>query len=333
MTRYANSVLFGFDFQSNAAIVLMIQNMAEMDTIRIEGEEDIEIGLNDGSYVLAQAKSVVNSSTDFDNVRQKGKKAMESLSDASEKLQARQLVYITNSPDPFKDAASKPMFYGKSRVSYNNLPDQTKEIILDWLSGLENPLDTDKLTVQVLPFDTDDDEQRYKVVVDTISDFIGEVDISNYDGLRKRLHEVWQTMLDKNGSKSNRDIKLTKKDIVWPIIVFATVRGGLDRDAHYCADLDEGEFDEIQRKYGNLIDDTCERFDFAVKVVTDFYANRYEGKQAIVRFVDEYWENYKDEFGLEAVDEQIKSRLTKVILYTILRKRFDINKIKQSVNL
>ena len=48
-TRYANSVLFGFDFQSNAAIVLMLDNMADMETIRIEGEEDIEIGLNDGT--------------------------------------------------------------------------------------------------------------------------------------------------------------------------------------------------------------------------------------------------------------------------------------------
>ena len=333
MTRYANSVLFGFDFQSNAAIVLMIQNMAEMDTIRIEGEEDIEIGLNDGSYVLAQAKSVVKSSTDFDNVRQKGKKAMESLSEASNKLKAKQLIYTTNSPDPFKDEASKPMFYGKARVNYSILPDQTKEIISGWLSGIEKPLDTDKLTVQVLPFETDDDEQRYKVVVDTISDFIGEVDISNRDGLRKRLHEVWQTMFDKNGSKSNRDIKLTKKDVIWPIIVFVTGRGRLDRDAQYCADLDEGEFDEIQHKYGDLIEDTCERFDIAVKVVTDFSEKRQEGRQAIERFVDENWEEYKDEFGLDAVQEPIKSRLTKVILYTILRKRFDINKIKQSVNL
>ncbi len=333
MKRYANSVLFGFDFQSNAAIVLMIQNMAEMDTIRIEGKEDIEIGLNDGSYVLAQAKSVVKSSTDFNNVRQKGKEAMESLSDASKKLKAKQLIYITNSPDPFKDEASKPMFYGKSRVNYSILPEQTKEIVSGWLSEIGKPLDTEKLTIQVLPFETDDDEQRYKVVVDAISDFIGEIDISNRDGLRKRLHEVWQMMFDKNGSKSNRDIKLTKKDVVWPIIVFVTGRGRLDRDSQYCVDLDEGEFEEIQRKYGDLIEDTCERFDLAVKVVTDFSEQRQSGRQAIERFVDENWEDYQDEFGLDAVDEPIKSKLTKVILYTILKKRFDINKIKQSVNL
>lgn len=333
MNRYANSVLFGFDFQSNAAIVLMIENIADMETIKIEGEEDIEIGLNDGSFVLAQAKSVVNSSTDFANVRQKGKKAIESLSDASQRLKAKRLVYISNSPNPFKDDASKPMFYGKSRVFFNDLPDQTKGIISGWLSEIEKPLDTDKLMVQVLPFETDDDEQRYKVVLDIISDFIGELDLSYYYGLRKRLHEVWQTMFDKNGSKSNRNIKLTKKDVVWPIIVFVTRRGGLDRESPYSADLDEGEYEEVQRKYGELIDDTCERFDITTKVVTDFYEKKIGGRQAIESFVDEYWEYYQNEFGLDSVDEPIKSSLTKIIVFTILKKRMDINKIKQSVNL
>lgn len=331
-TRYANSVLFGFDFQSNAAIVLMLDNMAYMETIRIEGEEDIEIGLNDGTYVLAQAKSVVNSSTNFSNVRQNGKKAMASLSDASHKLKAKHLIYVTNSPDPFKDVASKPMFYGKSRVIYNRLPEPTKQIISGWLSEIEKPLNTDKLTVQVLPFETDDEEQRYKVIIEAISDFIGDLQISS-DGLRKRLHEVWLMMLDRNGSKSNRDIKLTKKDVVWPLIVFITGRGQLNRESQYCVDLDDGEFDEIQRKYGELIEDTCEQFDTAVKVITDFSERNLKGRNAIELFVNEYCDEYQAEFGLDAVNEPTKSNLTRIILYTILRKRHDINKIKQSVNL
>ena len=170
MERYANSVMFGFDFQSNAAIVLMVKNTAEMVTIRIEGEEDIEIGLSDGTYVLAQAKSVEKASTDFSNVRAKAEKAMTSLSEASKKVTASQLIYITNSPDPFKDEASKPMFYGKARVKYAALPEQTQKVISGWLSKIESPLNTDALTIQVLPFETDDEDQRYKVVIDAISD-------------------------------------------------------------------------------------------------------------------------------------------------------------------
>lgn len=67
--RAANPVLFGFDFQVNAAIVLMLENIKDMSCIRLEGAEDIEINLNDGSCVLAQAKAVVKNSTDFTKLK------------------------------------------------------------------------------------------------------------------------------------------------------------------------------------------------------------------------------------------------------------------------
>ena len=44
--RRANATLFGFDFQRNAAIVLMLENIKELKSVRLEGnEEDIEISL------------------------------------------------------------------------------------------------------------------------------------------------------------------------------------------------------------------------------------------------------------------------------------------------
>ena len=65
-SRRANSVLFGFDFQVNAAIVLMLENMKEMDSLRLESDlEDIEIFLSNGKSILAQAKAVEKSSSDF----------------------------------------------------------------------------------------------------------------------------------------------------------------------------------------------------------------------------------------------------------------------------
>ena len=149
---------------------------------------------------MAQAKSVVKASTDFTNVRAKAKAAMQSLSDASVKVKVNKLIYYTNSPDPFNDEASKPMFYGKSQVKYVNLPVSTKELIDGWLGQIDKPLDVSNLQIHVLPFETDDDEQRYRVVLQSLSDFIGEMDLRSADGLRKRLHEVWLSMLDRNGS-------------------------------------------------------------------------------------------------------------------------------------
>lgn len=58
-SRRANAVNFGFDFQVNAAIVLMLENIEDVSALRLEGNyEDIEVKLNDGEYILAQAKSI-----------------------------------------------------------------------------------------------------------------------------------------------------------------------------------------------------------------------------------------------------------------------------------
>lgn len=44
VNRRADATLFGFDFQVNAAIVIMLDNIENMKSIRLESEnEDIEI--------------------------------------------------------------------------------------------------------------------------------------------------------------------------------------------------------------------------------------------------------------------------------------------------
>lgn len=43
-SRRANAVIFGFDFQVNAAIVLMLENIEDLKSLRLEGNyEDIEL--------------------------------------------------------------------------------------------------------------------------------------------------------------------------------------------------------------------------------------------------------------------------------------------------
>ena len=58
-SRRADAVVFGFDFQVNAAIVLFLENIKEVNRLRLEGNyEDIELELNTGEMILAQAKAV-----------------------------------------------------------------------------------------------------------------------------------------------------------------------------------------------------------------------------------------------------------------------------------
>ena len=104
-SRRADQVMFGFEFQVNAAIILMLRHIKSLDTIRIEGTyEDIELQLTDGEKILAQAKGVQLGSSDFHNVRANLKKALKTLSEGGNKAtNVKQLIFITNSFNPFND--------------------------------------------------------------------------------------------------------------------------------------------------------------------------------------------------------------------------------------
>ena len=101
-SRRADQVMFGFEFQVNAAIILMLRNIKSLDTIRIEGNyEDIELQLTDGEKILAQAKGVQLGSSNFHNVRANLKKALKTLSEGGNKAtNVKQLIFITNSFNP-----------------------------------------------------------------------------------------------------------------------------------------------------------------------------------------------------------------------------------------
>ena len=183
--RRANAVLFGFDFQRNAAIILMLERIKELRSVRLEGnEEDIELTLENGKKILAQAKAVEKSSSDFSHVRENLKKALISLSEGAQRVDAQELIFITNSPNPFNDEASRSVFGGlPTHRSFSSLPPSAQVTVQKYLGNIEHPLDSEKFTVQVFPFETDNEAERYKAVTQAMNDFIGSLNVNVSYGL------------------------------------------------------------------------------------------------------------------------------------------------------
>ena len=330
--RRANAVLFGFDFQRNAAIVLMLENIRELRSVRLEGnEEDIELTLENGRKILAQAKAVEKSSSDFSHVRENLKKALISLSEGSQKTDAQQLIFITNSPN---DADSRSVFSGlPTRRSFSNLPPSAQQIVQKYLGDIDNPLDLQKFTVQVFPFETDDEMERYKAVTQAVNDFIGSLNANVTYGLGKWLLQVWHDDIFINGTKRDASILLDKKDIIWPIIVYET---DINRcDDNFLNQFDIGVYDEVVRLYGSTIDSCCERVEFFTKILYDYtqFPNTKKQMEKCQDFIDSTWENYKSEFSSGGIDEETLEALIKIVLYNVLRRRITIDKIRQGVNL
>ena len=168
--RRANAVLFGFDFQRNAAIILMLERIKELRSVRLEGnEEDIELTLENGKKILAQAKAVEKSSSDFSHVRENLKKALISLSEGAQRVDAQELIFITNSPNPFNDEASRSVFGGlPTHRSFSSLPPSAQVTVQKYLGHATLQMTMDLYT-SVMPQHMETEMNKFADVLDTIS--------------------------------------------------------------------------------------------------------------------------------------------------------------------
>ena len=330
-SRDASSVLFGFDFQSNAAIVLMLENIREMSHIRLEGYEDIDITLNDGSHILAQAKSVVKSSSDFTNVLKNLNKSIVSLSEAYHRIpdKVRELIYITNTPNPFNEKYFNPIFMGASQRMYSSLPSNLQEIVSKTLKNTENPLDTDKFKIQILPFETDNDRERYKIVISVIGDFIsslGNVLIERY-----QIHNIWATELFRSGTRKKQSINLKKKDLIWPIIVLIT-----NNEIYDEFDIDDSDEEELSLAYKDIINTCSEKYEFVTQVLKAYNnSSETNNKDKIEKFINTEFIHFNylfDDCNI-TLPEDLKVKLLQIIIRNIVSKRRRIEHIKNTVNL
>lgn len=333
--RRATGTMFGFDFQVNAAIFLMLENIRELQSIRLEGEEDIDINLEGNRKIIAQAKSVVRSSDDFSNVRANLKKALETLSEADSKINPEKLIYITNSLNPFKDEESRKIFYGPTKRSFSDLPVSAQNIIKEYINKINTPLNAEKLYVYFFPFETDDDEERYKVVVDKIRRFLVELNIADTVS-ETLLHKIWNSGIFRSGVKKDKSAYLKKKNIIWPIIVIETdINNIKEDDVMDGLGIDIGIYEEIAEIYKNLINSSCERFEFLTKVLYDYnlFCSRGKSSKSHIKFIDTHWEKYKDEFSMDNMNSELTENLTKIIMYNIIRRMWSIKKIKEGTSL
>ncbi len=331
--RRADALLFGCDFQTNAAIVLMLENIKDLSSLRLEGNyEDIALTLNDGSKILAQAKSVQESSSDFRNVRATLKKALTTLSEV-DSPDVKKLILVTNSPNPLNDDASRSVFYGHAHRNYNSLPESAKNIIDGYLSQINQPLDKNKFNIHVIPFETDDEKERYKVINQVINDFVGDISPSLSPGIGKKLFAIWKNDVFTNSSKKDASIEISKKSIIWPIIVIETDINTTDDS--FRERFDNGVLDEVVRVYHAIIDNCCEKIEFVTKVIFDYnqFSSSKKPIDKCLDFVESEWATYKSEFETQGMDSDVLEALTKIVLYNVIKRRFTINQIKQGVNL
>src|SRR5665648_485604 len=86
---------FGWEFQSNAAIMLMLKNIEKASKVKVEGQtEDVEITYADGKMLMSQVKAVVKPD-DYSHVKEKLEAGLRTLNNASKLSDVERLVSVS----------------------------------------------------------------------------------------------------------------------------------------------------------------------------------------------------------------------------------------------
>jgi hypothetical protein len=332
---------FGWDFQSNAAILLALKNIKNLDSLKVEGNiDDIELYLKDNKRIFAQAKSQEDP-TPSSNTLTKLKDALKTLINATNQSEYEKIIYISNIMNPLKKNDLNN-YWGHyfSIYSYTELNDQAKEIIDHYINSVVNNfpldisnLDYNKLEICAFPFFGQDNETRYKIIYEAVNKFLVSAKINSPYGVAQDVMDFWQNIFFQNAS--TRHVELKKEELVWPIVVLESSNSNYN---DFFDDFDLGEIEEINRKYSAFINKKTEQFEFVTQVITDFNefrnANRrLKGKQAFEEFVESKWQFYDSIIINELVEPEIKEGVAKLVIIKIIKNRFTINNVKEAAGL
>ncbi|MCP1133298.1 hypothetical protein NKT34_08355 [Paenibacillus polysaccharolyticus] len=334
----ASASAFGWDFQSNAAILLALKNIKTLVSIKVEGSvEDIELYLEDNMNIYVQAKSQENPASGV-NTLSKLKESLKTLINATNQKSYNKLIYISNISNPFNNKKTSHL-WGNDYIVYSydelDLSDKSKidkyieNVSSSYSLSVEN-LNLEKLEICTFPFYGGNSDTRYRIVSRAVREFLVESQIS--DALAQNLLEYWQNSFFQNAS--NRYVSLTKKEMIWPLIV---LNSSLSSNHPFLNDYDIGQITEIRRKFNSFINKKSEQFEFVTKVINDFSEftknSRYKNKEAFDKFINNNWENYITVTNNDCIDSEVIEAVIKLVLSQILSHRFDIDNVKKATGL
>lgn len=343
-TFNASASIFGWHFQINAAIFFLLNEIKNIDSVRVEGkDEDIEFNLKTGNKIFIQAKSKSDLGTDS-KAMEKFSEGLKTLIHASNNEKYEKLYFVTNYPNPIGGSQSHYyVFMGASYIErdFLELPPQFTKKAMKKIKEVEEKetlkFDVENFRIAVIPFDGNIKSTRERIIEAKIKDFL--TSISMKESYASEILEIWQSNLFFNASDKNTEVFLSKKQLMWPVIsICCNLKENdkivVDYEEELGLDIDEVEL--IISRYENFINRQTERFDFTTKVIGDFYEhkkshNRHERNTN--HFVINNWNNYVDIMFTDSMEPELLETLIKIILFKILNNKKSISEMITEVNL
>lgn len=319
VNRNASASAFGWQFQINIAIYLMIKYFGKFEEMKIEGEkEDIEISLNNSKRIYAQAKSKQNiNDDDTSSYSTKLRKALESLSDVNDN-DSESLIYISNlEPNPLNSGTNE--FELVSFFKYNELSLASKEKIDIQLNQLQKNINKDKLIIAKVPFFGEDKETKQKYIIAKIEDFLTFIS-SDLLPYKNRFLQMLESEALHNATQNNMKLKLKKEDVLWRLLILKLGDGNSIKFDE-SMEIEEETFFEALDTYDRIINYKEADFDVYNKISNLIMKAKIENKeirsnQFVIKYENEIYDivfkNNKDS-NMETIEKACSKIIAKKI--------------------
>ena len=324
----ASPSAYGWCFQVGAGISLMLDNLKEITSMKMEGaHDDIEFTTDSGK-IYAQAKSVVQMG-DQRSATNNLANAMRTLSSDANNNDAVKLIYVTNIINPFSGKKSSDFQYGRN-YDFSILPNEAQAKIRKLV---DSNFPTEMFQVQIISF-FGEGENKFESIKEKISVFLR--DAINDPSYNKRLLDSWFEKFMVNASDkpdNEKKLDLKKKDIILPVIVLVIDPPISERDFLNVCDYDN--YSEITQNFRELINRNICDYEFYSGVLGDYLTKRRLASDTAnykFEYVKNEWNDYESQF-ITIKNAEIREALIKLLLLTVITQRTKINEIKEAANL
>lgn len=327
----ASATIFGFQFQINAAIYLMLKHFSDFDQIKVEGsQEDIELFLHDNKKIYAQAKSKEFPTKDNKGHSEKLKDALRTLSNVDDRGNY-DLMYISNLEENPLNSGTKE-FDGISFFKYDELKEESKKKIDKQISNENYNIDTSRLIIAKIPFYGDDWEQRHKEISKKMSEFVSNISPS-LSSFTNRIITIWEEEFLHNASVKSPKITINKENVVWGLVVCKLQLDDVKKFDEKL-EIEETDFLEAIDEYEKIIDIKSSTFLDYNKIISLYSQYKLKSDKSVSIY--EFIQGNKDEifnliFPDKNKDDIVLQACTKIIAKEIILRSKSIEEIKRGV--
>lgn len=327
----AGALMLGIEFQVMSAIIVMLHNLQENESINIEGRfQDFEITKHDGRLIFGQAKSKKDPylpsgreevSAYDKSARDKLKETIKVFLDNRRELMGKgekiEYVYVSNLQYPFGSIGGRK-WEGFANHNKQNLTSQEKDTL--YKSGYTD--DLGEISFLTIEYDDDEDyETAMQTALKQVDKFLSEL------GIKTTLNDKFLDAMTALALHSGTDMRHVLKKNVF---IATAIKLVLDyNDALYQQEFGDTEIssEELEERYDSIIKTFVEKYENFTKVISAFskYKKGASFNERKRQFACDYAKVFIEE-NLTEIEKEYQYDLARYIILRIIGKQTHINK-------